>query len=94
MLRMCVLTVFSETDSLPAISGLDRFVGRCQLQIVTRGQHRVNVRGKFVSRRAVTGTRNSAIQGDGNSGPEPAYSRLSVVDLFCGAPVARITVIR
>ncbi len=29
MLRMCVLTVFSETDSLPAISGLDRFVGRC-----------------------------------------------------------------
>jgi hypothetical protein len=65
-----------------------------QLQIVTRGQHRVNGRGKFVSRRAVTGTRNSAIQGDGNSGPEPAYSRLSVVDRFCGAPVARITVIR
>jgi hypothetical protein len=65
-----------------------------QLQIVTRGQHRVNVQGKFVSRRAVAGTRNSAIQGDGNSGPEPAYARLSVVDRFCGAPVARITVIR
>ena len=28
MLRRCVLTVFSETDSSPAISGRDRFVGR------------------------------------------------------------------
>ena len=27
-------------------------------------------------------------------GPEPASSRLSVEDRFCGAPVARITVIR
>ena len=27
-------------------------------------------------------------------GPEPASSRLSVVDRVCGAPVARITVIR
>ena len=28
MLRMCVLTVFGETDSSPAISGRDRLVGR------------------------------------------------------------------
>jgi hypothetical protein len=28
MLRMCVLTVFSETDSSLAISGRDRFVGQ------------------------------------------------------------------
>jgi len=28
MLRMCALTVFGETDSWPAISGRDRFVGR------------------------------------------------------------------
>lgn len=28
MLRRCVLTVFTETDSSPAISGRDRFVGR------------------------------------------------------------------
>src|SRR5260370_40698687 len=28
MLRMCALTVFGETDSCPAISGRDRFVGR------------------------------------------------------------------
>jgi hypothetical protein len=27
-------------------------------------------------------------------GPEPEHSRLSEVDQFCGAPVARITVIR
>jgi hypothetical protein len=43
----------------------------------------------------VTGARSSAIQGDGCKGwPEPAHSRLSVEDRFCGAPVARITVIR
>jgi hypothetical protein len=45
-------------------------------------------------RRAVTGTRSSAIQGDVKGWPEPAHSRLSVEDRFCGAPVARITVIR
>jgi hypothetical protein len=45
-------------------------------------------------RRAVTGTRSSAIQGDGKGWPEPAHPRLSVEDRFCGAPVARITVIR
>ena len=28
MLRMCVLTVFTDTDSSAAISGRDRFVGR------------------------------------------------------------------
>jgi len=28
MLRTCVLTVLGETDSSPAISGRDRFVGR------------------------------------------------------------------
>ena len=28
MLPRCVLTVFTETDSAPAISGRDRFVGR------------------------------------------------------------------
>ena len=28
MLRMCVLTVFTDTDSSVAISGRDRFVGR------------------------------------------------------------------
>ena len=28
MLRICALTVFGETDSSPAISGRDRFVGR------------------------------------------------------------------
>jgi nicotinamidase-related amidase len=47
-----------------------------------------------VTGRAVTGTRSSAIQGDGRGWPEPAHSRLSVEDRFCGAPVARITVIR
>jgi len=45
-------------------------------------------------RRALTGTRSSAIQGDGKSGPQPASSRLSGEDRFCGAPVARITMIR
>ena len=30
MLRMCVLTVFSDTDSSAAISCRDRFVGRCR----------------------------------------------------------------
>jgi hypothetical protein len=43
---------------------------------------------------AVTGTRSSAIQGDGKGWPEPAHARLSAEDLFCGAPVARITMIR
>ena len=43
---------------------------------------------------AVTGTRRSAIQGDGKGWPEPAHARLSVQDRFCGAAVARITVIR
>ena len=28
MLRMCVLTVFGETDSSPAISGRDKLVGK------------------------------------------------------------------
>ena len=28
MLRMCVLTVFTDTDSSAAISGRDRFIGR------------------------------------------------------------------
>jgi SnoaL-like domain len=45
-------------------------------------------------RRALTGTRSNAIQGDGKSGPQPAHSRLSMVDRVCGAPVARITRIR
>jgi hypothetical protein len=43
---------------------------------------------------AVTDTRSSAIQGYGKGWPEPAHSRLSMVDRVCGAPVARITVIR
>ena len=43
---------------------------------------------------AVTGTRSSAIQGYGKDWPEPAHSRLSAEDRVCGAPVARITVIR
>jgi hypothetical protein len=38
--------------------------------------------------------RSSAIQGDGKGWPEPAHSQLSVEERFCGAPVARITVIR
>ncbi len=42
----------------------------------------------------VTGTRSSAIQGDGKDWPEPAHSRLSVEDRFGGAPDHRITVIR
>jgi hypothetical protein len=33
-------------------------------------------------------------QGDRKGWPEPAHSRLSVEDRFCGASVARITVIR
>jgi hypothetical protein len=37
---------------------------------------------------------SNAIQGDGKSGPQPAHSRLSMEDRFCGAPVARITRIR
>jgi len=45
-------------------------------------------------RRSVTGTRSSAIQGDGKGWPEPARSGVSVEDQFCGTPVARITVIR
>jgi hypothetical protein len=43
---------------------------------------------------AVTGTRRSAIQGDGKGWPEPAHARLSAEDRFCGAAVARITMIR
>ena len=43
---------------------------------------------------AVTGTRSSAIQGDGKGWSEPAHARLSAEDRFCGAPVARITMIR
>ncbi len=42
---------------------------------------------------AVTGTRNSAIEGDGKGWPEPAHARLPAGDRFCGAPVARITMI-
>jgi hypothetical protein len=37
---------------------------------------------------AVTGTRSSAIQGDGKGRPEPAHARLSAEDRFCGAPLA------
>jgi hypothetical protein len=51
-------------------------------------------RYRFGHLRCGTGTRSSAIQGDGKGWPEPAHSRLSVEDRFCGAPVARITVIR
>jgi pyridoxine 4-dehydrogenase len=47
-----------------------------------------------VGRRALTGMRSNAIHGDGKSGPQPAHSRLSMVDRVCGAPVARITRIR
>jgi hypothetical protein len=43
---------------------------------------------------AVTGTRRSAIQGDGKGWPEPAQARLSAEDRFCGVSVARITGIR
>ena len=42
----------------------------------------------------VTGTRSSAIGGDGKDWPEPAHSRLSVEDRFGGAPDHRVTVIR
>ena len=37
MLRMCVLTVFGETDSSPAICGLDRFVGRYRSTLSSPG---------------------------------------------------------
>ena len=37
MLRRCVLTVFSETDSSPAISGRDRFVGRYRSTLSSPG---------------------------------------------------------
>jgi hypothetical protein len=43
---------------------------------------------------SVSATRSNAIQGDGKSGPQPAHSRLSMVDRVRGAPVARITRIR
>jgi hypothetical protein len=43
---------------------------------------------------AVTGTRSTAIQGDGKGWPEPADARLSAEDRFCGASVARIAMIR
>ena len=43
---------------------------------------------------AVTGTRRSAILGDGKGWPEPAHARLPAEDRFCGAAVARITMIR
>jgi hypothetical protein len=42
---------------------------------------------------AVTGRRNSAIEGDSKGWPEPAHARLPAGDRFCGAPVARITMI-
>ena len=45
-------------------------------------------------RRTVTGARSSALQGDGKGWPEPAHARLFAGDRFCGAPVARITMIR
>ena len=62
---------------------------------VGRGQRQEQGPGPCrVPRRAVTGMRSSAIQGDGKRWPEPAHSRMSVEDRFCGAPVARITVIR
>jgi hypothetical protein len=38
-------------------------------------------------------TRNSAIEGDGTGWPAPAHARLPAGDRFCGAPVARITMI-
>ena len=37
MLRTCVLTVFGETDSSPAISGRDRFVGRYRSTLSSPG---------------------------------------------------------
>ena len=37
ILRRCVLTVFSEMDSSPAISGLDRFVGRYRSTLSSLG---------------------------------------------------------
>ena len=37
MLRMCVLTVFGETDSSPAISGRDKFVGRYRSTLSSPG---------------------------------------------------------
>jgi hypothetical protein len=49
---------------------------------------------RTVCRGAVTGTRSSAIQGDGKDWPVPAHARPSADDRFCGAPVARITMIR
>ena len=37
MLRMCVLTVFGETDNSPAISGRDKFVGRYRSTLSSPG---------------------------------------------------------
>ena len=37
MLRMCVLTVFGETDRSRAISSLDRFVGRYRSTLSSPG---------------------------------------------------------
>ncbi len=37
MLRTCVLTVLGETDSSPAISGRDRFVGRYRSTLSSPG---------------------------------------------------------
>ncbi len=34
------------------------------------------------------------IQGNGKSGPQPAHSRLSLVDRVCNVPIAPITRIR
>jgi hypothetical protein len=42
---------------------------------------------------AVTGTPDSAIQGDGKGRPEPAHTRLPAEGRSCRAPVERITVI-
>ena len=61
---------------------------------VAQARRRADGQTRTVCPGAVTGTRRSAIQGDGKGWPEPAHARLSAEDRFCGAAVARITMIR
>ncbi len=64
MLRKCAPTVFGETDSSPAISGRDRFVGRYPSTL------RVGESGQQVSLhdRAVLEDGGDAIQNIGHRG--------------------------
>ena len=86
MLRTCVLTVFTETDSSLAISGLDRFVGRYRSTLSSVGlSSSTSGGGRPVAASDIPGEKMSPTQPFPNK-PEP-LARLN----FTMADIATVT---